>query len=303
MQSTIYFLQQELRKARESVSLLQQENNAFKSMSSSGASPLTVPPQPPPQVSPPQPPPPTSIDNNGHLNGVAGLVPKVATSNDDNEMKFDARLSGDTKIADEIKSEGDVHNERDRCGEGSGKREPTAAPTASSFLSGYETKSESPETGRRRLDEPDESSNDSAALIIKVENEELSDREEDEEDGAAAAAAAAAVAVAAQSEVRGAQKQTRRSIRDRTIIKNESVVDNRSNGGDNRSSSRPASRRLLRERTTKRDKSAAESDDERPLHKKKRRESILSLDYTETDDDAILLTNGETIQSDPEDGP
>ncbi|XP_043280562.1 pre-mRNA-splicing regulator WTAP-like [Venturia canescens] len=294
MQSTIYFLQQELRKARESVGLLQQENNAFKSMSTSGTSPLTVPPQPPPQVSPPQAPPPTTSDNTGQLNGVTAVVPKAAPTNDDNINKCDARLSGDSKLIDPVKTDSEVHDERDRCGEGSGKRTPMSmgiTPTTSSFLSGYESKSDSPEKGRCRLDEPDDSSNDSAALIIKVENEELSDREEDEEEGAA------------PSEVRGALKQTRRTIRDRTIIKNESVVDNRSNGGDNRSSSRPASRRLLRERTTKRDKSAADSDDERPLHKKKRRESILSLDYTETDDDAILLTNGESIQSDPEDGP
>ena len=50
---------------------------------------------------------------------------------------------------------------------------------------------------------------------------------------------------------------------------------------------------------TKRDKSAPGSDDER-THKKKRRESILSLDYNEADDDALVLTNGETLQSDPE---
>jgi len=49
----------------------------------------------------------------------------------------------------------------------------------------------------------------------------------------------------------------------------------------------------------KREKSAASSDDER-THKKKRRESILSLDYNEADDDALVLTNGETLQSDPE---
>lgn len=48
MQSTIYFLQQELRKARESVTLLQQENAALKANTndnnlSNGLSPYTPP--------------------------------------------------------------------------------------------------------------------------------------------------------------------------------------------------------------------------------------------------------------------
>lgn len=48
MQSTIYFLQQELRKARESVTLLQQENSSLKSNAgennlTNGLSPHTPP--------------------------------------------------------------------------------------------------------------------------------------------------------------------------------------------------------------------------------------------------------------------
>ncbi|KOC60214.1 Pre-mRNA-splicing regulator female-lethal(2)D [Habropoda laboriosa] len=206
MQSTIYFLQQELRKARESVTLLQQENAALKANSS---------------------------ENN--LTNVSET--KTSKSMEDSDVCKGARTP------------------------------PLSLQRSPQCEFSNIERTERVERKPNQADHNDESSSDSAALIIKVENEELSDREEEHEEN----------------------RNNKRILRSKS--------HNRSN---NKTNGEEVLTRITRGRDrTKRDKSAPGSDDER-THKKKRRESILSLDYNEADDDALVLTNGETLQSDPE---
>ena len=226
MQSTIYFLQQELRKARESVTLLQQENAALKTNSSennltNGLSPHTPPIKADPEENP--------------------VVDLKLVKTEDSEVCKGARTPP-------LPSEKSPNSER--ASDGNERTDRT------------ERKAPQPEQN-------DESSRDSPALIIKVENEELSDREEEEE-------------------------QTRTS---RRTLRTKNKSNNRNSGKTN---GEEVLTRTTRGRDrTKRDKSVHGSDEER-VHKKKRRESVLSLDYNEADDDALVLTNGETLQSDPE---
>ncbi|XP_015110810.1 pre-mRNA-splicing regulator WTAP [Diachasma alloeum] len=211
MQSTIYFLQQELRKARESVTLLQQENASLKSTSdqnlSNGLSPHTPP------------------------------LKKEDNDDDDvkseiNNMKLDNDTSGGCKI---------------------GARTPP--------LMDDKTTVEKLDTN---IDNNDDSSSDSAALIIKVDNEELTDREYDDDDDKMKKKICRTKCGNTNANANGDEIKTR--CRDRT---------KRDNCDDN------------------------ESDDDRVKIKKKKK-SDNSMDFNDADDDAIVITNGETLQSDPE---
>ncbi|XP_011647106.1 pre-mRNA-splicing regulator female-lethal(2)D isoform X2 [Pogonomyrmex barbatus] len=219
MQSTIYFLQQELRKARESVTLLQQENATLKA----------------------------NTNENNLSNGLSPHTPPIKKEEPEETAIPDTKPP---KLEDS-----------DMC---KGVRTPPLTSPQSELTSVDRT--ERAERKLNQADHNDESSSDSAALIIKVENEELSDREEEQE-----------------------ENRNKRILRS----KNHNRNSGKSNGEE-------VMTRTTRSRDRiKREKSAASSDDER-THKKKRRESILSLDYNEADDDALVLTNGETLQSDPE---
>lgn len=219
MQSTIYFLQQELRKARESVTLLQQENSALKA----------------------------NTNENNLSNGLSPHTPPIK------KEEAEETATPDTKLPKPVE-------ESDMCKD---VRTPPLSSPQSELTSVERT--ERAERTLSQADHNDESSSNSAALIIK-ENEELSDREEEHE-----------------------ESRNKRMLRS----KNHNRNSGKSNGEE-------VLARTTRGRDrTKREKSAASSDDER-THKKKRRESILSLDYNEADDDELVLTNGETFQSDPE---
>ncbi|XP_011134848.1 pre-mRNA-splicing regulator WTAP isoform X1 [Harpegnathos saltator] len=223
MQSTIYFLQQELRKARESVTLLQQENSALKA----------------------------NINENNLSNGLSPHTPPIKKEEPEEVAIPDTKPLKPAEDSDMCK----------------GVRTPplTLQRSPESELMSVE-RTERVERKLNQADHNDESSSDSAALIIKVENEELSDREEEHE-----------------------ENRNKRILRSKNHNKNSG----KSNGEE-------VLTRTTRGRDrTKREKSVPNSDDER-THKKKRRESILSLDYNEADDDALVLTNGETLQSDPE---
>lgn len=220
MQSTIYFLQQELRKARESVTLLQQENAALKA----------------------------NTNDNNLSNGLSPHTPPIKKEEPEETVEPDTKSPKPMEDSDMCK----------------GVRTPPLTSPQSELTSVERT--ERAERKLNQADHNDESSSDSAALIIKVENEELSDREEEQE-----------------------ENRNKRILRS----KNHNRNSGKSNGEE-------VITRTTRGRDRiKREKSAASSDDER-THKKKRRESILSLDYNEADDDALVLTNGETLQSDPE---
>ncbi|XP_066584274.1 pre-mRNA-splicing regulator female-lethal(2)D isoform X2 [Prorops nasuta] len=226
MQSTIYFLQQELRKARESVTLLQQENATLKA---------------------------TSSDFN-LTNGLSPHTPPIKK-----EEPEDSALLEEVKVAKKVENNSEVLK---------GARTPPLSSQTSSEVDSITERIQRIESIRTEHADNDESSSDSAALIIKVENEELSDREE---------------------ESRDENRNGKRTLRTKTQSRNsgktngEEVLNRTARG---------------RERT-KRDKSVPASDEER-THKKKRRESILSLDYNDGDDDALVLINGETLQSDLE---
>lgn len=220
MQIAIYFLKQELEKAKESVTLLQQENATLK----------------------------TNTNENNLSNGLSPHTPPIK------KEELEEPAVPDTKPPKLIE-------DSDMC---KGVRTPPLTSPQSEPMS--VEKMERTDRNPNQADHNDESSSDSAALIIKVENEELSDREEEHE-----------------------EIQNKRTLRSKSHNRNSG----KSNGEE-------VLTRTIRGRDrTKRDKSAPNSDDER-THKKKRRESILSLDYNEADDDALVLTNGETLQSDPE---
>lgn len=224
MQSTIYFLQQELRKARESVILLQQENSSLKN------------------------------STNSETNLTNGLSPHTPPIEMKKEVEEEEEERKSVRKAAEVADEPEVSQ--------TGARTP---PIPASPVRNED---------EHQPERNDESSSDSAALIIKVENEELSEREdEDEEKGNDG-----------EKSTDGEGDANERTLRTKNSRQaNGEEVTNRMTRG--------------RERT-KREKSAG-SDDERGL-KKKRRESVMSLEYNEPDDDALVLTNGETLQSDQE---
>ncbi|XP_014299773.2 pre-mRNA-splicing regulator WTAP [Microplitis demolitor] len=275
MQSTIYFLQQELRKARESVTLLQQENLALKS----------------------------SPNENNLSNGLSPHTPPIIKKEEEPDEILDTEITTKTHVV-----EAEQYKEADE----DGARTPPLKPQDRTTTTATTT------TVTASAQDNDESSSDSAALIIKVENEELSDRDNDDDNndnneskcGRTLRRTKGAKSCSSGSSSSGGDKtngddstssrttNTLLRLRDRGDSR---ILDNRGDRGD-------------RERT-KRDKSAHSSDDDQqqqqpqqPQHhqrdcgrlKKKRRQSILSIDYNEADDDAIVLTNGETLQSDPE---
>ncbi|XP_063985151.1 pre-mRNA-splicing regulator WTAP [Diachasmimorpha longicaudata] len=114
------------------------------------------------------------------------------------------------------------------------------------------------------IDNNDDSSSDSAALIIKVDNEELTDREYDDDDDKMKKKICRTKCGNTNANANGDEIKTR--CKDRT---------KRDNCDDN------------------------ESDDDRVKIKKKKK-CDNSMDFNDADDDAIVITNGETLQSDPE---
>ncbi|OXU31401.1 hypothetical protein TSAR_005852 [Trichomalopsis sarcophagae] len=222
MQSTIYFLQQELRKARESVTLLQQENASLKS---------------------------TTGENN-LTNGLSPHTPPIKKEEPEESEPAEVKLPK-TEDSDRYK----------------GARTPPLPPESSPPSERASVdKLERIENKTHQTEHNDESSSDSAALIIKVENELLSEREEEDE-----------------------SRTSKRTLRTKS--------NNRSSGKTN---GEEVITRTTRGRDrTKRDKSVPDSDDER-IHKKKRRGSLLSLEYNEGEEEGLVLTNGEMLQSDPE---
>ncbi|XP_003424468.1 pre-mRNA-splicing regulator WTAP [Nasonia vitripennis] len=222
MQSTIYFLQQELRKARESVTLLQQENASLKS----------------------------ATGENNLTNGLSPHTPPIKKKEPEESEPAEVKLP---KTED---------NDRYK-----GARTPPLPPESSPPSERASVdKLERIENKTHQTEHNDESSSDSAALIIKVENELLSEREEEDE-----------------------SRTSKRTLRTKS--------NNRSSGKTN---GEEVITRTTRGRDrTKRDKSVPGSDDER-IHKKKRRGSLLSLEYNEGEEEGLVLTNGEMLQSDPE---
>ena len=271
MQSTILLLQLELKKACESVSLLQQENNSLKLLLAPGPPQPSEPPSqpPPPPLPPPSTtPPPLPVDAN-LSNGLSVHKPltikkeEPTSDDDDDESTILQSREADAPPTDSLKME--------QPSETTSAVETIEAPTR---------------LPTRPDDDVDESSDESTtALIIKVENdEELSDRDDEDDAGDA--------------------NRSQRLSRTKEKTSDSASVVGKSNGDERNSTKQMSARRVLRDRTTKRDLCATESDDDkRRSHKKKRRESVVSVDYNETEDDALVITNGESIQSDAEDGP
>lgn len=224
MQSTIYFLQQELRKARESVTVLQQENATLK----------------------------TTTGENNLTNGLSPHTPPIKKEEIEESITMETTKPLKGEDSDRYK----------------GARTPPI-PSDNSTPSENSCVDVKPERTENKTEQNDDTSSDSAALIIKVENELLSEREEDDD----------------------TKSNNKRTLR---IKSNNNKSSGKTNGEE-------VLTRITRGREkTKRDKSVPSSDDER-THKKKRRDSHLSLDCNkEGDDESLILTNGEIMQSDPE---
>lgn len=223
MQSTIYFLQQELKKARESVALLQQENTALKSASSEN-------------------------NLNNLTNGLSPHTPPIKKEEPEENPPPEEKL-----VVSKYEE-----NERYK-----GARTPPL-PSENSTQSENASVDKPERTEHKMQTEPnDESSSDSAALIIKVENELLSEREDEEE-----------------------SRTSKRTLRTKGNIKSSG----KTNGEDVIRTTRGRDK-------GKREKSVPSSDDER-IVKKKRRGSLLELNDGE--EESLILTNGELLQSDPE---
>lgn len=223
MQSTIYFLQQELKKARESVTLLQQENTSLKS---------------------------ASTDNNliNLTNGLSPHTPPIKKEEPEENPPTEEK-----QII--IKFE-----ENDRY---KGARTPPL-PSESTTSSDNMSVDKPERTENKIQTEPnDESSSDSAALIIKVENELLSEREDEEE-----------------------SRTSKRTLR----TKSNSKSSGKTNGEEVLRTTRGRDK-------AKREKSVPSSDDERII-KKKRKGSL--LESNDGEEESLVLTNGEILQSDPE---
>ncbi|KAK0175761.1 hypothetical protein PV327_009487 [Microctonus hyperodae] len=270
MQSTIYFLQQELRKARESVTLLQQENFSLKS---------------------------NNINENNISNGLSPHTPPMKKETEEHDgTTTSSTVTNENTKGLLITMARDIEDGK------SGARTPPLPASLSRISSDVNNDCEkiiddNKHNKQISIDNIDDSSSDSAALIIKVENEELSDRDDDDEDD--------------QRDNNGEDDDEddnkidgRRTLRTKgdngkNCNRGNIVID--SDGGCNsKLNGEESSRTIARVRDrTKRDKSVPSGSDDECMHnKKKRRESILSIDYNE--DDALVLTNGETLQSDPE---
>ncbi|KAG8035552.1 hypothetical protein G9C98_000980 [Cotesia typhae] len=246
--STIYFLQQELRKARESVTLLQQENLALKSLP----------------------------NENNLSNGLSPHTPPIIKKEEEQD-----ELENEVIMSKSLAIEPEEYKEVDEDG--------ACTPPLKNQVAIPATQ------------ENDESSSDSAALIIKVENEELTDRENEEDESKSGRTLRRTKGAKCCSSGSSSSAGDKTNGDDSTCSRTTNALRLRDRGD-----CRTVDSRGDRERT-KRDKSAHSSDEEQHHQirdcgrlKKKRRESILSIDYNDADDDAIVLTNGETLQSDPE---
>ncbi|CAB0041618.1 unnamed protein product [Trichogramma brassicae] len=221
MQSTIYFLQQELRKAKESVTLLQQENNSLK----------------------------TSSSENNLTNGLSPHTPPIKKDESEENVHAENML---------VKPE-----DSDRY---KGARTPPL-PVDNSCQSDRASVDNNDQTEHEihQTELNDESSSDSAALIIKIENELLSDREDEDE---------------------------ARSIKKKVRTKTNNKSSGKTNGEEVNSRTRGRDR-------AKRDLSAPNSDEEKHVKKKRKENLLSSMDYND-EEDSLVLTNGEMLQSDPE---
>ncbi|KAL7301075.1 hypothetical protein TKK_0006345 [Trichogramma kaykai] len=221
MQSTIYFLQQELRKAKESVTLLQQENNLLK----------------------------TSSSENNLTNGLSPHTPPIKKDESEENVHAENMLAK-PEDSDRYK----------------GARTPPL-PVDNSCQSDRASVDNNDQTGHEihQTELNDESSSDSAALIIKIENELLSDREDEDE---------------------------ARSIKKKVRTKTNNKSSGKTNGEEVNSRTRGRDR-------AKRDLSAPNSDEEKHVKKKRKENLLSSMDYND-EEDSLVLTNGEMLQSDPE---
>lgn len=223
MQSTIYFLQQELRKARESVTLLQQENATLKS---------------------------SNPTENNLTNGLSPHTPPIIVKKEEPEDK--ACNSDEMKL--------DQQNANTGC-----ENSPCTL-VAETLLPASDSASVEKNPDKQELN--DDSSSDSAALIIKVENEFLSEEREEEED----------------TKITKRTLKTRAGSKSNGKINRDEVITRTTRGRDK----------------TKRDKgNVTGSDEERIVFKKKRKDLYTNVDRNK-DDEKIISSNSDALQSDLE---
>jgi hypothetical protein len=274
MQSTIYYLQQELRKAKDTVTSLQQENTLLKNGNAS-----------------------TTSENQ---EGVA-----------DSEVGREARPRTPAVGHNEVQHKGEEDSEgweERTC------RDPVASPVRSlvhspssptveqsdvaSASSEVRTRPRSPQEPEERAVEEsnesanlqppsptapapkhewdrtkhqDESSSDSGELILKLETEDIGEEEIESRDS---------------NHAETESKTIKREIANVSDSEVETPVK-----GNNRAQESPVS---AKKRIYPSDDSSGDDSDNVPLIKKVRRDSEISLHYNEDDDDETGLTNGDT---------
>ncbi|XP_047105379.1 LOW QUALITY PROTEIN: pre-mRNA-splicing regulator WTAP [Schistocerca piceifrons] len=300
MQGTIYFLQQELRKAKESNAALQQENSALKS---GGVT--------------------TTEHNTGLRTSEVGRESRPRTplchngireKGEDDSRGWDERTQGSdrplTRDTSSSQSPG-TENAADRPAGRDGSHPPQQPPPEEDSVScdarspedtrlspqrrphsQYEESNDStnvhssipPRTSQNSernwqkvIVEQDDSSSDSSELILKIESEDIADDDLDPQSSDAGAET---------NKVGNSVNERDRSVpisADRTADRSDVIKEQSRDGRDSPSS---------RKRTCSNDDSSNDSDNV-PLIKKVRRDSEISLHYNEEEDDAGL-TNGES---------
>ncbi|XP_069705383.1 pre-mRNA-splicing regulator WTAP isoform X2 [Periplaneta americana] len=302
MQSTIYYLQQELRKAKETVTSLQQENTLLKNGNTTTVSEHHegVPDSEVGREARPRTPP---ICHNGvqhkgeeDLVGWEERTSNQAASRDPNISPAQslprspstptAEQSVDIVSAHEEMTHSPPPPEEDSvsCEVRTRPRSPQE-PEGRTFEESNESvnlQPPSPTTSAtikrewERTKHHDESSSDSGELILKLEAEDIGEEETESRDSNPA-----------ETESKVAKNRGTANVSD-------SEVETSIKSNNHTERSPVTSGPVLRKRTYPSDDSSGDDSDNVPLIKKVRRDSELSLHYNDEDDDETGLTNGDT---------
>lgn len=298
MQSTIYYLQQELRKAKDTVSSLQQENTLLKNGNAltvsehhEGVADSEVGREARPRT-------PAICHNGVQLKGEKDLggweerTSNQAQCRDPNVSSVQSPLCSPLSPTTEqsVVDVASAHKEMIHCPapaeDGSVSCEVRTRPRSSqepeerTFEESNESVNLQPPSPTasalkrdwERTKHQDESSSDSGELILKLESEDIGEEETESRDSNHA-----------ETESKDTKGKGTANVGDSEL---EASVK-----GNSHAKQSPSS---IRKRTYPSDDSSGDDSDNVPLIKKVRRDSEISLHYNEDDDDETGLTNGDT---------
>lgn len=281
MQSTIYYLQQELRKAKDTVTSLQQENTMLKNGNActGGMEDSDVSRTP-------------SVCQNGvpmkREDDLIGWEQRTADRACNREHNLSSGLSLSAERSVDVasaRSPPPPEEESVSCEVRTRPRSPQE-PRGRTFDESNESANLQPPSPNgslarkrewERTKHDDESSSDSGELILKLEAEDIGEEETESRDSNHA-----------ESENVGvkSKKDGPANIKD---SERQSPIK-----GNNHTDKTPCSpEHILRKRTYPSDDSSGDDSDNVPLIKKVRRDSEISLHYNDDDDDETGLTNGD----------